>query len=575
MDKLFNYVKNNKTEVLCVGFITLIAVILRAIVLKNFGEIWYDEMFSWFFASQKTFLESAYQTMVRDIHMPLYFTVLHFWIKLFGDSLESMRLCSIILTLPLVPLGFYLAKYLFKSSTAGYFSAIFLALNTFCIYYCVEIRHYSLTMVLALLTAFFFVKYIQQFDKRNKIGYIISLSLLLYTFSIAPLVAVGYLLTGLIYLYFKKKEMLVEFIKTHLIIILCCLPVVYFTIYNTIMLNQAFTYYPRDNFPHDNRIFIDIIENFFSFRNYQIVINNSVVYSLRTEMFSNPAYTICVFVPVLIAISMFVKAFFSKKEELYLFILPTVLFFLMINTLSMTHKAVIQARYFTIIFPIIIAVMCYGFSSFKKKYISVILFSLFIYLNTMWLYFDEKTVFNLNRGELGNLNSLFTYTFKSKEDDLIVVPLSGQMLKHGIRKGTIIPFAADSAFVLKDKKSQEFYLGKQKAKELNRSTIRRYLLDSYMQDKPLPEYEKNLYETYIKDMKKGQRFILFSFFADGIASAKEREINLDTYKDYNLPEYIISKVTRDSFLIFDKYLKHKTTYISQSFGYSVVIFEKE
>lgn len=575
MDKIINYVKNNKMEVLFVGFITIIAVVLRAILLVNFGEIWYDEMFSWFFASRDTFFESAYQTMVRDIHMPLYFTILHFWIKIFGDSLISMRICSIVLTLPLVPLGFYVSKYLFKSSLMGYFSAIFLAVNTFCVYYCVEIRHYSLTMVLALLTAFFFVKYIKEFDKRSKIGYIISLSLLLYTFSIAPLVAAGYLLFGLGYLSYKDRSKIWEFFKTHLIIILWCLPVVYFTIYNTIMLNQAFTYYPKDNFPHDNRMYIDIIENFFSFRNKQIILNNSIEYSNRLEMLNNPAYVICVFAPVLLAIVMTIKAFLSKKETLYLFITPTILFFIMISTLSMSAKAVIQARYFTIIFPLVILVMCYGFSLYKKKYISIILFSVFIYLNTMWLYFDKKTIYSLNRAELGNLNSLFTYTFKSRDDDLIVVPLSGQMLKHGIRKGTIIPFAADSAFVLKDKKSQEFYLGKEKAKELNRTTIRRYLLDSYIEDKPLPEYEKNLYETYIKDMKKGQRFILFSFFADGISSAKEREINLETYKNFNLPEYIISKVTRDTFLIFNKYLKLNTTYISQSFGYSVVIFEKE
>ncbi|MGN1124842.1 MAG: glycosyltransferase family 39 protein, partial [Candidatus Gastranaerophilaceae bacterium] len=153
MSKIFSYIKENYRETAIVATITLFALILRLILLNNYGDLWLDELYSWYFSSQNNVFTTVSKLLLQDIHMPLYFVILHFWIKLFGQSDISMHLCTLTLTLPLIPLSFYLIKKLFNK-TSAYFSAIFLALNTWCMYYSLEVRFYGMVFVLSLLSAF-------------------------------------------------------------------------------------------------------------------------------------------------------------------------------------------------------------------------------------------------------------------------------------------------------------------------------------------------------------------------------------------------------------------------------------
>ncbi|MBR1617389.1 glycosyltransferase family 39 protein, partial [bacterium] len=129
MDMVVKYIKENKLELISVFAIFVMGICLRLAVYNNFGAIWYDELFSWFFASRESVFETIRQSVAQDIHMPLYFILLHFWIKIFGDDTNVMRMFSFCLTLPLIPMGYYLAKKLFNRQTA-YYTAIFFAINT-------------------------------------------------------------------------------------------------------------------------------------------------------------------------------------------------------------------------------------------------------------------------------------------------------------------------------------------------------------------------------------------------------------------------------------------------------------
>ena len=56
-----DYIKNNKNEFIYVVLITVFALVLRFISLKNFGEIWYDELYSWHFAHRDTLFQVIHQ----------------------------------------------------------------------------------------------------------------------------------------------------------------------------------------------------------------------------------------------------------------------------------------------------------------------------------------------------------------------------------------------------------------------------------------------------------------------------------------------------------------------------------
>ena len=109
MQKILCYVKQNKLELSTVVLITLLALILRIISLINCGEMWYDELFSWSFAAKDSLYDTIHSAIKDDIHMPLYFALLHFWLKIVGKyNVEGMHVLSLILFIPLIPLSYYL-----------------------------------------------------------------------------------------------------------------------------------------------------------------------------------------------------------------------------------------------------------------------------------------------------------------------------------------------------------------------------------------------------------------------------------------------------------------------------------
>ena len=80
---------------------------------------------------------------------PLYYLVLHVWIRLFGRSEAATHGLSLLMSMALVPLGFWAADSLF-SRTAGWCAAGLFASNPFLAWYSTETRMYVLVCGLAL-----------------------------------------------------------------------------------------------------------------------------------------------------------------------------------------------------------------------------------------------------------------------------------------------------------------------------------------------------------------------------------------------------------------------------------------
>ena len=202
MDKIKKYFNDNKTELYFITILTIIAFVIRLVAMNNIGELAYDEIASWYFASKKSVFDTVLSLIREDVNMPLYFVILHFWIKLFGDSEKSMHLCSLIATIPLIPLSFYLMKSLFNK-TSAYFASVLFALNTFCIYYSMEVNFFALVILLSLLVSFAFVKMLEKFEKKYVIAFTILHTLLFYTFSLVPILSLFYFIVNL---YFVSKD---------------------------------------------------------------------------------------------------------------------------------------------------------------------------------------------------------------------------------------------------------------------------------------------------------------------------------------------------------------------------------
>src|SRR5215204_562657 len=88
--------------------ILLVATILLGATLRllrlSWQPLWWDEGYSIFFATEP--LSTMFRLTAQDIHPPLYYTLLHFWFALLGNTgPESARLFSVLVgvaTLPLI-----------------------------------------------------------------------------------------------------------------------------------------------------------------------------------------------------------------------------------------------------------------------------------------------------------------------------------------------------------------------------------------------------------------------------------------------------------------------------------------
>lgn len=100
-----------------------------------------------------------------DTHPPLYFWIMHIWMKSFGDSVFVLRFFSLLTGLFGIFLAYQVGKLLFNEN-AGIFSALFAAVSPFSVRFSQEARAYSFVMALGLLSSI----YLLRFEKngRNK-----------------------------------------------------------------------------------------------------------------------------------------------------------------------------------------------------------------------------------------------------------------------------------------------------------------------------------------------------------------------------------------------------------------------
>lgn len=146
-----------------------------------------DEAQSIWMASKtlKGFLEIT----ARDVHVPLYGFILHYWIKLGGNDIRWVRLPSLLYFGLTMPVLYQLAKGL-ASQKVAYMSVILFCLSPFMGWYSGEARMYTLLTLNAAISELYFMKIIKSEGKEGKLGYGLSLISGLYTHYFFGLVVV-------------------------------------------------------------------------------------------------------------------------------------------------------------------------------------------------------------------------------------------------------------------------------------------------------------------------------------------------------------------------------------------------
>jgi 4-amino-4-deoxy-L-arabinose transferase-like glycosyltransferase len=128
-------------------------------------SLWFDEGLSVVFAT-RPLPELMHTLIYEDLHPPLYYLLLHFWMQVAGTSEWSVRLPSTLAAVLLVPLAFAVVREVWGHNRGtngtwvivGTAAAALVASSPFIAFYAQETRMYSIAAALALATTWAYLR---------------------------------------------------------------------------------------------------------------------------------------------------------------------------------------------------------------------------------------------------------------------------------------------------------------------------------------------------------------------------------------------------------------------------------
>ncbi|MGE5497433.1 MAG: glycosyltransferase family 39 protein [Syntrophothermus sp.] len=144
----------------------------------NSESLSFDEIYSLKLAGLT--LPEIINETAKDYHPPLYYTLLHFWIILFGTSEISVRLLSSLLGAAAIPVIFLLGRLIY-SERAGLYAAFLMSVSNINIVHSQEARMYTLLSLLAMLSFYFLQQILRRADFRSYLFFILFNTAMIYT----------------------------------------------------------------------------------------------------------------------------------------------------------------------------------------------------------------------------------------------------------------------------------------------------------------------------------------------------------------------------------------------------------
>lgn len=188
------YPRRLSTAAILLGLM-LISAFLRTRQLS--GQLWFNEAGAVGLASHT--LGQLPGVVRSNGGAPLYYALLHVWIKLFGASESASHGLTVLCALLAIPAACW-TGWVLSGRRAGIFAAILFAFSAYLTHFAQETQPYAVLMLLALPTLTGFLQVYVWRRRRYLWLFVIGLTLMLYVQGSAGLFAFGALVAfGLIY----------------------------------------------------------------------------------------------------------------------------------------------------------------------------------------------------------------------------------------------------------------------------------------------------------------------------------------------------------------------------------------
>lgn len=184
-------------------------------------NLWSDEIFS--VAAARQGWGGLFREVISDaVHPPLFYMLLKIWISIGGQSVVWLHLLPTITAVATIVPFFLLARELRVRAASFNLALLFMAVNGYLIFYSLELRMYSLTLLLTICSLWLFVRYFNSEDQSRKT--------LLALFAVNLLLVYshyyGWLVVGIefLFLLFWGRHKLWQFSVTTAAVALCFSP---------------------------------------------------------------------------------------------------------------------------------------------------------------------------------------------------------------------------------------------------------------------------------------------------------------------------------------------------------------
>jgi mannosyltransferase len=162
--------------VFLIGLATLISVrfwLPESLRLDESQSIW---------QSNRSYMDML-EVLARDVHMPLYGTLLHFWIETFGNNISTNRILSLAFYLASIYASYIVTLEFTRKQKIALYVAIMFTISPFLNWFGSELRMYSLFTFLTLCMHYLFYKifYRNEASLYHWLAYFVCLILGVYT----------------------------------------------------------------------------------------------------------------------------------------------------------------------------------------------------------------------------------------------------------------------------------------------------------------------------------------------------------------------------------------------------------
>lgn len=280
---------NIKKSHFILSLLVLLSLIFKLLII-NEHSLWYDELYSWNVAANFVSFSGFWHYIdFKDVHPPLYNTLLFFVVRFFGDSETILKLPSLFAGLLSIPLMYFLTRE-FCNEATSLISASFMAFMWYPVFYSISVRSYALTLLLVLAYMLYYIRLLNQLSnnsqgKRN-FYYVLILGIILsYTHYYGVFLV---FLTGIysFAIYLKDYKNLKLMLLLYLLIFIAFIP----------WLSAFFREFEMQNIwmnpPHILGIFTSIAYAFtkdkITFIPFLILLVISIYFNIRNFIFKNP-----------------------------------------------------------------------------------------------------------------------------------------------------------------------------------------------------------------------------------------------------------------------------------------------